>query len=511
VADGRAAARRVATPRHAAAPARSGSARPSGPRSSEPRPSAALPEETWSRAHDELIESLRALIRIPSVNPPDPPGGELAAARWIVAELADAGLQPTVFEPVAGRGSVVARLRGDGTGGEPLLLLSHLDVVPAPLDRWTHDPFAADVAGGYVYGRGAVDMKDLVAMELAVMRLLAAEARAAGRDPASDPIPGLRRDVLFASTADEEAGGLAGAGWLAANHPEHLRAAAAINESGAVSVHAGGLRLYPIQTAEKGYSVYRLTVRGTWGHGSMPRDDNAAVLAADVIRRLAVPGDVRLTGTMMAFLEGAATALAADSPDAARAIHALASGDERAFRLVADRLCSPVYVRAASALVRDTISTGVVRAGIKYNVIPGEATIELDVRRLPGSDEPTTRAELVRRLGSELAGRTAIELVISADGLEAPFDADVPLYPVLADAVLAADPDGVPLPIMAPYATDAKHLVDLGVPVYGFSPLRQPPEETYLDRFHGVDERVSVEGLRWGLPVLYDAVRRFCG
>ncbi|HKB29025.1 MAG TPA: M20/M25/M40 family metallo-hydrolase, partial [Candidatus Limnocylindrales bacterium] len=202
-------------------------------------------------AEERLIEAFRDLIRIPSVNPPDPPGAELAVAHYLRDALGDLGIPAQVFEPVPGRGSVVARLRGDGTGGPPLLLLSHLDVVPAPPDRWTHDPFAADIADGYVYGRGAVDMKHLVAMELEVMLRLAEDARAAGRDPATDPIPGLKRDVLFASTADEEAGGLAGAGWLALEHPEHLRAAAAINEAGGVSMWLGDRRLYPIQVAEK--------------------------------------------------------------------------------------------------------------------------------------------------------------------------------------------------------------------------------------------------------------------
>src|SRR5204863_679555 len=182
----------------------------------------------WATAHDALVESLRDLIRIPSINPPDPPDGELEAARYIAGALEDARVPAAIHEPAPGRGSVTARLRGDGTGGDPLLLLSHLDVVPAPPERWTHDPFGGDVADGWLYGRGAVDMKDLVAMELEVVRLLAAEARAAGRDPGSDPVPGLRRDILFASTADEEAGGLFGAGWLVANHPEHLRAAGAI-------------------------------------------------------------------------------------------------------------------------------------------------------------------------------------------------------------------------------------------------------------------------------------------
>ena len=163
-------------------------------------PSASVDAATWDAATDELVSTLCELIRIRSVNPPPPdaPDGELHAARWIAAYLADLGLEPEVVEPFPGRGSVHARLRGDGTGGDPLLLLSHLDVVPAPPEGWTHDPFGADIADGHIYGRGAVDMKHLVALELTVMRMLAAEARAAGRDPATDPVPGLTRDVLFA-------------------------------------------------------------------------------------------------------------------------------------------------------------------------------------------------------------------------------------------------------------------------------------------------------------------------
>ncbi|HJW23022.1 MAG TPA: M20/M25/M40 family metallo-hydrolase [Candidatus Limnocylindrales bacterium] len=457
------------------------------------------------------MESLRALIRIPSINPPDPQGGaaELEAARWIAASLADARLRPEVFEPVPGRGSVVVRLRGDGTGGQPLLLLSHLDVVPAPPERWTHDPFAADVADGYVYGRGAVDMKDLVAMELEVVRLLAAEARAAGRDPASDPIPGLRRDVLFACTADEEAGGLAGVAWLVEHRPDTVRAAGAINESGAVSVEVGGRRLYPIQVAEKGYAVYRITIHGTGGHGSIPRAENAEILAAEAIRRLAEPGEPRVTAPMRAFLDGAADAIGGSDARAARILRALAGGDERLLDGAAANGCSPYLVRVIRALVRDTISPNVVHAGVKYNVIPGEAVIEIDCRRLPGTSEAEMRRRVVDRLGPELASRVTIELFLTGEGIEAPADSE--LFGDLADSVAAADPEGVPLPVMAPFGTDAKHLVALGVPTYGFSPLRHEFAEGYLERWHGVDERVSIEGLRWGLPVLYDAVRRFCG
>jgi acetylornithine deacetylase/succinyl-diaminopimelate desuccinylase-like protein len=470
------------------------------------RPSASISEERWSDLHERLVTTLRTLIQIPSINPPDPVGPELDAARAIAALLASSGVPSEIHEYTPGRGSVTAHLRGDGSGGEALLLLSHLDVVPAPADRWTHDPFAADIADGYVYGRGAVDMKDLVAMEVEVVRILAEEARAAGLDPAVDPIPGLRRDIRLAVTADEEAGGLHGIAPLIAVRPELLQAAGAINESGGVSLEIGGRRLYPIQVAEKGYAVFRLTFTGTWGHGSMPRPDNAVVLAAQAIDRLATPGEPHVTPVMARFLQGAADAVGGE---AAELLRALARGETGRAEAVIDRTCPPVNARALRALLRDTISPNIVHAGVKYNVIPGDAWIEVDCRFLPGSSEETVEAEIRRRLGPELEAVTAIELVVTAPAIVA--DDDSELYQVLCDAIVAADPDGVPLPVMAPFATDAKHLAAIGVPSYGFSPLRLDAGEAYLERYHGVDERVSLEALRWGLPVLYDAVRRFCG
>ena len=470
-------------------------------------PSSAIEGPAWAFAVDALIDDLCELIRIPSINPPSPdaPDGELLVARRIEALLAELGLEPEVVEPEPGRGSVHVRLRGDGTGGEPFLLLSHLDVVPAPPDRWTHAPFAADIADGYVYGRGAVDMKSMVAMELGVVRLLAAEARAAGLDPARDPIPGLRRDVLFTCTADEEAGGLAGARWVAENRPEWLRAAGAVNECGGVSATVAGRRLYPIQVAEKGFAAYRIAIRGTWGHGSMPRDDNAAVLAAAVIERLATPGPTRVTPVMARFLEQAAAAL----PDEAAVIVDALSGDDpgRAEAAIA-AACDPMYARALRALLRDTLSPDVIHAGIKYNVIPGDAIVEVDCRVLPGTTEPDMRAQVIDRLGPDLAAVCDVELIVYGAPVEAP--ADGPLFDLLAATIREHDPDGIPLPVMVPFATDAKHTATLGTPTYGFSPLRLDPDERFLERFHGVDERVSIDALRWGLPVLYDVVRRFC-
>jgi acetylornithine deacetylase/succinyl-diaminopimelate desuccinylase-like protein len=471
-------------------------------------PSRVHDDAAWAAAVDETVATLRDLIRIPSINPPVPGAAdmELVAARAIAAVLAAAGLEPEVIEPEPGRGSVHATLRGDGTGGDPLLLLSHLDVVPAPADRWSHDPFAGDVADGYVYGRGAVDMKAMVAMELGVVRLLAAETRAAGLDPARDPVPGLRRDVLSTSTADEEAGGLAGAKWIADHRPQWLRGAGGLNEAGGVSTTFGDRRFYPIQVAEKGFAAYRISVRGTWGHGSMPRDDNAVLLSAAVIDRLGVPGPARLTPVMARFLD----LVAADIPPDARTILAALAGDDpgRAEAAIATA-CDPMQARALRALLRDTISPNVIHAGVKYNVIPGDAVIEVDCRVLPGTSEAAMRAELVDRLGPDLAGVCDIELIVYGPPVEAP--AEGPLWDILTATIRDHDPDGIPLPIMVPFATDAKHSSTVGTPTYGFSPLRLDPEERFLERFHGVDERVSIDALRWGLPVLYDVVRRFCG
>jgi acetylornithine deacetylase/succinyl-diaminopimelate desuccinylase-like protein len=470
---------------------------------SGPGPSAAVDDAAWERAGDRLVEDLRDLIRIRTVNPP---GDEIGAARHVEALLADAGLPSTVVEPYPDRGSIVARLRGDGSGGGPLLLLGHLDVVPAPPDLWTHDPFAADVADGAIWGRGAVDMKSMVAMEIGVVRLLADEARAAGRDPATDPIPGLTRDVILAATADEEVGGLAGIDWIVRERPDWIRADGCLNEAGGVSVDLADRRFYPIQVAEKGYVHFRLEIHGTWGHGSLPRDDNAVILAAEVVRRVAVPGPAAPTPVVRRLIERVADALPEPAAGLARAV--LDPDLARATAAI-DRLCDPSYGRALAALLRDTVSPTIVAAGVKTNVIPGVAEVYLDCRTLPGTDAVAMEAEIRRRIGEELWNRLDCDVILVGPPVESP--ADSVLYGILETAIRDHDPAGIPVPVMAPFGTDAKHTTRLDIPTYGFSPLRLRPEDRFLELFHGVDERVSLDALRFGLPVLYDVVRRFCG
>jgi acetylornithine deacetylase/succinyl-diaminopimelate desuccinylase-like protein len=473
-------------------------------------PSSAIAADDWTAAHDEVVATLRDLIRIPSINPPDPaaPDQETRAARYLADRLSGIGLAPEVVEPVPGRGSVHVRLRGDGTGGEPLLLMSHLDVVPAPAERWSHDPFGADLDDGYVYGRGAVDMKGMIALHLGVVERLVAEARAAGRDPAADPIPGLRRDLLLTCAADEEAGSTDGARWLAEHRPAWLQAAGALNESGGVSVTVGDARLYPIQVAEKGFAPYRIHVRGTWGHGSMPRADNAAVIAAGIIERLAAPGPVRMTSVMIRFLETAAEVL---PPSTATVLRSLARGelDTGATDRAIDAVCDPTWARALRALVRDTFSPNIVQAGVKYNVVPGDAIVDVDCRLLPGSTDADVRAELEARIGPDAMASCRLERLAWGEPVESP--AAGPLWDTLVDTLIRHDPISVPLPVMAPFATDAKAAAVVGTPTYGFAPYRLAPGEPFLELWHGIDERLSLDALRFGLPVLYDVVRRFCG
>jgi acetylornithine deacetylase/succinyl-diaminopimelate desuccinylase-like protein len=240
----------------------------------------------------------------------------------------------------------------------------------------------------------------------------------------------------------------------------------------------------------------------------MPRPDNAAVIAAGIVERLAAPGPVRMTPVVVRLLETAAEAL---QPSSAAVLRSIARGelDPVATDRAIDGLCEPTLARALRALVRDTYSPNIVHAGVKYNVVPGDAVIEVDCRLLPGSTEADVRAELERRIGPDALPTCRLEPLAWGEPIEAP--AEGPLWDTLVGALVDHDPDGIPLPVMAPFATDAKATARVGTPTYGFAPYRLGPGEPFLELWHGVDERLSLDALRFGLPVLYDVVRRFCG
>ena len=452
---------------------------------------------------DGCVTHLRDLIRIPSVNPPeagpdaaagrDPHGGETAAARYCAAVLDGAGIETEVVEiTTPGRGSVFRRLRASGPATEPpLILLSHIDVVPVDAESWSRDPFGGDFVDGVVWGRGAVDMKDMVAMELAVMLAL----KRSGAE--------LRRDVIFAAVADEEAGGTHGARSLVDLRPELFAdadgrpAAAAINEVGGYSVTVGGRRYYTIQVAEKGIVWTRLRSTGTPGHGSMPHDDNATIKLAAAVTALA-EDQARRSPRVVPAVRGFLQALGLDE------VARLAETDPAAASAALEAAVpEPVLRRSIDAMLRDTATPTVLRAGKKVNVIAGSGEAELDVRTLPGTDQ----AAFLDHLQQVVGENAAVEPVISLPAVEWPEDAEI--VGLMTDALRAADPDGTPATMMITPGTDAKALMDLGIPCYGFAPLRLEADVPFLSLFHGHDERVPVSALAFGLPVLAEVVARY--
>lgn len=449
------------------------------------------------RATAQCIEHLRALIRIPSVNPPGSPdgaagrdslGGETAAARYCASVLAGEGIPSDVIE-IDGRGSCFARLAaGSGSSEPPLILLSHLDVVPVDVEAWSRDPFGGELIDGVVWGRGAVDMKDMVAMELGVML----ELRRRGVE--------LRRDVIFAAVADEEAGGSHGAQALVDQRPDLFRsesgfAAAALNEVGGYSMTLQGRRHYAIQVAEKGIIWTRLRTTGTPGHGSMPHPDNAAIKLARAVARIA--GEeraARLVPVVERFLSalglGEVARLAESDPAAAAAALKAAVED-------------PVLRASFDAMLRDTVTPNVLHAGKKVNVMPGSGEAEIDVRTLPGTDQDALLAHLQEVVGDD----GVVEAVVSLPAVEWPEDAEI--VSLIREALVRADPEAVAAPMMITPGTDAKALSRLGIPCYGFAPLRLDADVPFLSLFHGHDERVPVSAIAFGLPVLYEVVERY--
>lgn len=455
----------------------------------------------WDRATDECVEHLQQLIRVPSVNPPGEPdaaagrdssGGETKAAAYCAEVLTSTGIAAEVLESAQGRGSVFARLPATVPDPEPpLILLSHTDVVPVDADAWSRDPFGGELVDGVVWGRGAVDMKDMVAMELSVMLQLHRSG-----------LP-LRREVILASLADEEAGGVYGALHWVRERPDLFAdaagrpAVAALNEVGGYSMTVGGRRAYAVQVAEKGIVWTRVRSSGTPSHGSMPAPDNAAVRLADAVSRLAAdPRPARVIPVVRDFFDGLGLGEVAELA---------AGGDDAGARaLLAARVDDPVLRRSLDAMLRDTVTPNMVRSGNKVNVVPGSGVAEIDVRTLPGTDQAAMLAHLQQVAGDEVV----VDALHIMPAVECPVDA--PLVDLMLGAIRSADPEGIPLPMMITPGTDAKALSLLGIPSYGFAPLRLGPEIPFLSLFHGNDERIPVSGLRFGLPVLYEVVSRFC-
>ena len=422
-------------------------------------------------ALDEVVDICRDLIRIDTSNPGDHSGpGERQAAEHVAALLADVGLEPQVLESHSRRTSVVARFEGQDQARPALLVHGHLNVVPAHAPDWKHAPFSGEIADGCIWGRGAIDMKDMDAMMLAVVRQRLREQR----PPA--------RDVVLAFTADEEAGGTWGARWLVDNHPDLFEGVTeAVGEVGGFSLTLGRQRLYLLETAEKGLAWMRLTARGTAGHGSMIQPDNAVTELAEAIGRLGRhEWPVRLLPSVQAFLEGAAEALG---------IEFMPNDPSPVLSKIG------AVSRIIGATLRNTVNPTVLKAGYKVNVVPQTATAEVDGRFLPGYEDEFY-AELDRVLGPGITR----ELIHRDIALET--TPDGALYDAMTSALTAEDPEAKVIPYCLSAGTDAKSFSRLGLRCFGFVPLRLPPDLDFSGMFHGIDERVPVDALRFGVRVL---------
>lgn len=430
--------------------------------------------EPTQPAEAEVVTICRDLLRIDTSNFGDDSGpGERAAAELVMGLLTEVGLDAELIEPTPGRSSVVTRIAGGDPSRPALVVHGHLDVVPARAEDWQVDPFSGEERDGCLWGRGAVDMKDMDAMILATVREL---ARSGHRPP---------RDLVVAFFADEEAGGDHGAGWLVDHRPDLFEGATeAISEVGGFSTDLAGRRAYLLQTAEKGLAWLRMVAHGRAGHGSQVNDDNAVTrLAAAVARIGAHPWPLDITPTVRAFLDGVeevtGVPLPPDDPDA----------------LVATLGTTARFV---GATLRNSANPTFLEAGYKHNVIPGTATALVDCRFLPGRREELLTT--VRELAGEGVEVTADHEAVA---LEVPFSGA--LVDRMVAALQAEDPGAAVLPYCLSAGTDNKSLSRLGITGYGFAPLQLPADLDFAGMFHGVDERVPVDSLRFGVRVL----RRF--
>ncbi|MEU0391796.1 M20/M25/M40 family metallo-hydrolase [Streptomyces sp. NPDC006208] len=428
-----------------------------------------------SRALDEVVTFTSELIRIDTTNRGGGDCRERPAAEYVAERLADAGLEPALLERTPGRTNVVARIEGTDPSADALLVHGHLDVVPAEPDDWSVHPFSGEVRDGVVWGRGAVDMKNMDAMVLAVARAW----KRAGVKP--------RRDIVIAYTADEEASAIDGSDFLASTHAGLFDGCTeGISESGAFTFHAGpGMALYPIAAGERGTAWLKLTAHGRAGHGSKVNRSNAVTRLAEAVSRIGGhEWPVRLVPTVRAALSELA------------ALHGIDAGvDAPDFDV--DALMSKLGRAAAlvEPVVRNSANPTMLDAGYKLNVIPGHATAYVDGRTVPGGEDEF-RETMDRLTGPDVEWEYHHQEI----ALQAPVDS--PTFAKLRAAIERFDPDGHVVPFCMSGGTDAKQFSRLGITGYGFSPLKLPPGFDYAAMFHGVDERVPVDALHFGVNVL---------
>ena len=434
--------------------------------------SAAEREELQSDA----ISICQTLIRIPSVNYGEGKGDESAVAAKVVELLQEAGIDSRIYESAPGRCNVIARIKGQDENRSGLVVHGHLDVVPANADDWSVDPFSALIKDGMIWGRGAIDMKNMDAMIIAIFRIWAKK----GVKPP--------RNIVLAFFADEEAGSLFGSRWMVANHPEVFQGCTeAISEVGGFSVTvAGNKRLYFIEAAQKGIHWIKLSASGRAGHGSMMNPENALTRLSEAVSKIGnYEWPQRYTKTVKILFKKIAEVTGKRY-------------DERDLRPLLDEI-GPM-ARMIGATLQNTANPTMLEAGYKANVIPQTASAVIDGRFLPGLE-----SELDQTILEIIGPDIKVETITHDIALEVDFDGD--LVEAMNRSILRFDPEGIPVPYLMSGGTDNKALSELGIVGYGFSPLQLPPDLDFMALFHGVDERVPIEGIKFGVDVLEDFLR----
>ena len=420
---------------------------------------------------EEVVRICQDLIRIPSVNFGEGRGDERAVAEYVVASLAEVGIESKIYESAPNRCNVIARIEGADSSRPGLVVHGHIDVVPANAQDWSVDPFAAEIKDGMIWGRGAVDMKNVDAMILAIVRKW---ARIGYKPP---------RTIVLAFFADEEAGMTFGSRWMASQHPEVFEGCTeAISEVGGFSVTVGdGKRLYFVEAAQKGIHWMKLTATGRAGHGSMMNDENALTALTEAVAKIGkYEWPQRYTSTVKKLFKKIADATGKRY-------------DENDLRPLLSEIGHTA--RMIGATLQNTANPTMLEAGYKANVIPGSATAVIDGRFLPGYED-----ELNQTIRSIIGPDISIETISRDIALEVEFEGD--LVDAMCNAILQFDPDGIPVPYLMSGGTDNKALSELGIIGYGFSPLKLPEDLDFMALFHGVDERVPISGLEFGVKVL---------
>ncbi len=427
------------------------------------------------------VEILQRLIRFNTTNPP---GEEAECIGYLRGLLTEAGIEATVLERTQNRPNLIARIPGAGKA-PPLLLYGHVDVVTTENQPWEQNPFGGEIIDGMLWGRGALDMKGGVAMLVAAFL----RANAEGLQP-----PG---DIILAIVSDEEAGGDDGARFLVEQHPDLFKDVRyALGEFGGFSLHVGGKRFYPIMVAEKQICWTRATVRGQGGHGSIPVQGGAMAKLARLLKQLDEnPLPLHIT------------------PAARMMFEPMAAGIGGANGLILKQLTNPALAGSVlkllgergqlfAPLLRNTVSPTILHGSAKVNVIPSEAVVELDGRLLPGFTPDDMLTELRPIVGSDVE----LEVLRYDPG---PAEPNMGLFATLADILLAADPDGIPIPLVLSGVTDARFFSRLGIQTYGYLPMPLPADMNFAQTIHAANERVPVQAIEFGAQAIYQALQRF--